>query len=50
MGALLMTSVLLAATFGVVVEAPFGSQVLLLGVALFGLSAQHEGQPQEAAR
>ncbi len=41
MGALLMTSICLTSTLGVVVEAPFGSQVLLVGAALFGLSAQY---------
>ncbi|MGH4008768.1 MAG: O-antigen ligase family protein [Pseudonocardiaceae bacterium] len=43
MGALLMTSMCLTSTLGVVVEAPFGSQVLLVGAALFGLSAQYQG-------
>lgn len=40
MGALMMSSIVLTSTFGVVIEAPFGSQVLLIGAALFGLRAQ----------
>lgn len=42
MGALLMTSMCLTSTLGVVVEAPFGSHVLLVGAALFGLSTQYQ--------
>jgi len=49
MGALLMISMCLTSTLGVVVEAPFGSHVLLVGAALFGLSAQYQRIPGKSS-